>query len=160
LTESPSFVDWIGDVETPLRYDNVASLSPALVKWLVKLCMAGFAALVVWRCRAPFDERRGRRAAGEAAVILLGMLLFRARTWEHHAVTLMLPFAVFAHVATTAGERRRRLVAGGVLAASLLLIVLPGLAGGKDRAEAGASPGAGKLALAYGAYTLAFLTLL
>jgi len=44
----------------------------------------------------------------EYAVVVLGMLLFSERTWKHHCVVLVLPYAVIAYVMMH-GEMHRRL---------------------------------------------------
>ena len=49
--------------------------------------------LVLFACRTPRDDRVGWRLPAEFSVIFLGMLLFSERTWKHHAVTLLLPWA-------------------------------------------------------------------
>jgi alpha-1,2-mannosyltransferase len=92
-SHSPSFLD---DDEPP-RYHNLADLDPHLLRWLVKGCMAAFALLAVWTCRTPVQPRSGWRLAAEFALVVLGMLLFSERTWKHHCVTLVLPFAVIAY---------------------------------------------------------------
>lgn len=154
-TRQPSFIAWKGDVEVAVRFDNLVDLSPRTARFLVQGCMAGFALLVVCTCRG--NARTGAGMAAECAVVVLGMLLFSERTWKHHAVTLMLPFAVLVyHVAW--GPRRASLVLLLVLACTLL--VLPGLGSSQDRFASGADPGFAKLALVYGAYTWAFVLLL
>ena len=37
------------------------------------------------------------RLAAEFSLVIIGMLLFSERTWKHHCVTLLLPFAVLAY---------------------------------------------------------------
>lgn len=157
LTDSPSFVDWHGDVEVPLRYDNVASWSVGQVKWLVKGAMGLFVLLVVWSCRTPAERRDSPALAAEYGVVLLGMLLFSERTWKHHAVTLVVPLAVVA-ATLAAGRGRWGLV--GVLGLVMALMLVPGLGAGQGRAASGLAPPLGKLALTYGAYTAAFVLLL
>lgn len=160
LTDSPSFVGWVGDVETPLRYDNVVSLTPGEAGLLVKACLVGFAVLVGWSCRTPTEPRAGWRLAAEYAVVTLGMLLFSERTWKHHSVTLVLPFAVLVYaVARCKLGRRWNVALGCVVAVALVLMVVPGLGGGKDRFETGRAPDFAKLAQVYGAYTWAFVAL-
>ena len=105
LTVAPSFSTYIGDVYVPLRYDNITDIGAAGAKWLVKGFMALFALLVVWRCRAPIqvqgqstvEVRQNWRLAAEYALIVVGMLVFSERTWKHHCVTLLLPFAVLCY---------------------------------------------------------------
>jgi alpha-1,2-mannosyltransferase len=160
LSRSPSFVDWRDDVEVPVRYDNVAELSVAQVKWLVKGAMGLFVVLVVWTCRTPTAPRDNPALAAEYGVIVIGMLLFSERTWKHHAVTLVVPIAVLAGAIAFAATLGRRAGVAGALGLALLLMLLPGLGAGQDRLEAGLAPSFAKLALSYGAYTAAFLVLL
>ena len=106
-THSPSFSIYVKDektgqdIQTPTEYDNLVDLSPAQVRWLVKGCMALFALVVVWRCRTPTMPRGGWRLGAEYSFILIGMLLFSERTWKHHCVTLVLPFAVLCYYLAT-----------------------------------------------------------
>ena len=105
LTSAPSFSTYIGEPYVPLRYDNIADIGPAAAKWLVKGFMGLFVLLVVWRCRTPIaiegksttEARSGSRLATEYSLILVGMLLFSERTWKHHCVMLLLPFAVLSY---------------------------------------------------------------
>jgi hypothetical protein len=161
LTHSPSFITWAGDVETPARYHNVLSLPPESAKWLLKGCMGLFALLFVLVCRTPTRTRQGWRLAAEMGLVVLGMLLFSERTWKHHCVTLMLPVAVLCHRLAYLKPRSAEWWAvAAPLAAAVALTILPGLGGGRDRADAAASPGLAKLSLVYGAYTWACLALL
>jgi len=89
------------EIYTPTEYDNVLNLTPAQARWLVKGCMALFVLVVVWRCRTPAVPRENWRLSAEFAFILLGMLLFSERTWKHHCVTLVLPFAVICYYLAT-----------------------------------------------------------
>src|SRR5262249_35139452 len=112
-THSPSFVEYPNNQWTPVRWHNVVALSPETAHWLVKGFMRLFVLLVVWTCRVP---RAGpgagplRRSAGlpaglrpagglaaEYSIVVLGMLLFSERTWKHHCVTLLVPFAVLSY---------------------------------------------------------------
>ena len=96
----------------------------------------------------------GWPAAAEFSLIVLGMLLFSERTWKHHCVTLMLPFAVLTYYLAT---RRPRPLLGGYLIASLVVAVVfmsltstPGLSGFDQLA---------KKAEIYGAYVWAYVVL-
>jgi hypothetical protein len=160
-THSPSFVAFPNNIETPTRYDNVLSLSPVVVGWMVKGCLGLFALLVVWCCRTPGEQRAGWPVTAEMAIVVLGMLLFSERTWKHHCVTLVLPFAVVWYYLAACGRSTwlgRFLAMAAILA--LLLMTSTGLGLGSDRAAVGLSPGFAKMALVYGAYTFAFLILL
>jgi hypothetical protein len=120
MTHSPSFLDDQGE---PVRYENVVVLEPREAAWLVKGCMAGFALVVVTCCRTPITSRRGPRLFAEFALIAVGMLLFSERTWKHHCVTLILPFAVLAYsLATGWANRKLRYFLIGSLSAVFLLM--------------------------------------
>jgi hypothetical protein len=156
LTHRPSFSVRDFDVRTPSEYHNMADISPAAVQWMVKGCMAGFALLVIWRCRTPVGERQSWRLLAEFSVIILGMLLFSERTWKHHCVTLLLPFAVLCYaVSALSLPRRRCWFLIGFLATAFGLITLTGTAGLSERQDR-----FGDLAQVYGAYVWAFVLLL
>jgi alpha-1,2-mannosyltransferase len=161
LTDNPSFVVWINDIETPARYHNFLSLTTDQAKWLVKGCMGLFALLFVFYARTPATPRQGWRLSAELGLVMLGMLLFSERTWKHHCVTLMLPFGVICYhlAACRPGAWVRRGLIASLVVAGMLMFVT-GLGGGKDRAESAVSPGVAKLALVYGAYTWAWIVLL
>jgi hypothetical protein len=157
LTHSPSFSTYVEGRYTPVRYDNLANLDPLLIPWLVKACLAGFVLLVVWSCRTPASQRRGWPQAAEFGIILLGMLLFSERTWKHHCVTLLLPFAVICLLLATEKGRGLRTFLVTVLAAAFLLMLTTSN-GGDD---GGDLPGRfDKKAQVYGAFVLADLLLL
>lgn len=155
LTESPSFTDWIDGQTVALEHHNIAAVSPAQVAWLVKGCLCLFGLAVMWKCRAPLSARADWRLTAEFAVIVLGMLLFSERTWKHHGVVMLLPFAAlcYAWSAVPMPRNIRRCVIGSIaLAALLMLTTSTGLTDGLDRV--------GKLAQVYGAYVWAYLALL
>jgi alpha-1,2-mannosyltransferase len=131
VTDAPSFASYIGSDYVPLRYQNIADIGPAGAKWLVKGCMGLFALLVIWTCRAPIraagkpegEVRRGWPLAAEYGLIVVGMLLFSERTWKHHCVTLLLPFAVLCYgvAVLPLGSLRRKTLIGGLALATLLI---------------------------------------
>lgn len=152
-THSPSFSEYIDKrVYSPTEYHNLIDLDPGVVRWFVKACMAGFALLVIWACRTPTVPRPSWRLAAEFSLVVLGMLLFSERTWKHHCVTLLLPFAVLTYYLATARPNpglRKYLV--GTLAASVLLMSSTSISLVGDRA--------GDLAQVYGAYVWTYLLL-
>ena len=86
--------------------------------------------------------------AAEFALVILGMLMFSERTWKHHCVTLMLPFAVLVYyLARAAGPRWLRGGLAGSLVVVLGLMLVTGLAAGRDRASVALAPGLAKLTL-------------
>src|SRR5262249_35495776 len=154
LTHSPSFSTYVNDVYTPTEWHNLVDLDPALARLVVKGCMGLFALLVVWTCRTPTSPRQGWRLAAEFSLVVLGMLLFSERTWKHHCVTLLLPFAVIVyHLAACRPPRGLRWYLVGSLAAVVLLMssTSTGLVDSLERAA--------KLAQAYGAYVWAYAIL-
>jgi alpha-1,2-mannosyltransferase len=167
-THSPSFSTYVKDenthldVYTPLEYDNVLTLTSDQARWVVKGCMALFALAVVWRCRTPAQPREGWPLSAEFGVILLGMLLFSERTWKHHCVTLLLPFAVICyHVATKQAARWVRAGLVGVLAVSALLMLSTssGLFADDAFRAGDVSDLFGKQAQVYGAFVWVYLIL-
>ena len=156
LTESPSFVVYPDGVFTPSEYHNFAALSPVVAKRLVQLCMLAFVAAVVFCCRNPLAASRNgaggnRYLAAEFGLICIGMLLFSERTWKHHAVTLALPWAVWAGALATATSWQVR--AGWISLAVVAQISLWATSTGllDDRTA--------KLGQVYGGYTWAFILL-
>ncbi len=153
LTAEPSFLDYDDDEGKPFAagFHNIASLSPAGAKVVVQSLMIVFATAVVLFCRWPTHRanvpRAGPMLAAEFSLILLGMLLFSERTWKHHAVTLVVPFAVLAWAATSAvvADRNRRFVRVLYTVVGLLMIV-PSLL--PEHLQ--------DLTLVYGSYTAAY----
>jgi hypothetical protein len=155
LTHNPSFITYVDDIYTPVEYHNVLELDDKTLQWVVKGCMGLFALLVVWRCRTPLADRQSWRMMAEFSVVILGMLLFSERTWKHHCVTLLLPFAVLAYcLSALRWPARHRWYLIATLAAVFVLITLTstGLFDRHDRF--------GEMAQVYGAYVWAYLVLL
>jgi len=154
FTHSPSTSTWENDtVYVPLTYHNVLDLSPAAAKGIVQGAMALFVLLIALTCWTPTRPRQGWRLSAEFSLVVLGMLLFSERTWKHHAVTLLLPFAVLAYLLVEGlPGRAYRWWIGGVLAAAMLLIALT--------SNGLVSKSLAKTAQIYGAYTATFVLLL
>jgi hypothetical protein len=154
FTHSPSFVAYPDNIPTPAEYHNVADIGRPAAWWVVKGLTAAFAVAVVvlcrWRVSADHGSRRGWVFAAECSLVVLGMLLFSERTWKHHAVTLLLPFAVLAYCAFAPvfGRRLRAYLAATLLAVGLLT-TLPGMLPTR----------AADLAMVYGTHTAAFVLL-
>jgi hypothetical protein len=194
LTHAPSFSAWVDGIYTPLAYHNVADIGPGAVKRIVQVCQLLFLVLMVALCRAPVrsaglpaaDTRRGWRLAAEYSLILVAMLLFSERTWKHHCVTLMLPFAVLCYglAALRVRSAGAAALAAGLLMATTISGVVgddnpkvsrdfegitvavgpPAYVGAADSgmtARLGLVPDSpGKYAQVYGAYVVAFLALM
>jgi hypothetical protein len=162
-THSPSFSKFDYDLwkYTPLEYHNWLALTPKTVQWFLKGCMAAFVVLVIWSCRTPSLRLAPAGSfksycpswpsAAEFSLILLGMLLFSERTWKHHCVTLLLPFAtIIYYLATQPATRKLRWFLIGMLSAATLLMAstsTSGLFAWWDQCA--------KLAQVYGAYVWA-----
>jgi hypothetical protein len=152
LTLSPSFSTYVNDLYTPTKYHNLAALDASTAGWLVKWCMFLFAIAVALSCRTPILRRAKAALSAEYAVVVLGMLLFSERTWKHHAVTLLLPFAVLCYAMAIGGSRprRRAWLVGTVVGAQVLM----------TSTSTGLLPDDwAKLGQVYGAFTWAFLLL-
>jgi len=145
LTHSPSFVLYPDNIPTPAAFHNITDIGTDAARWIVKGCLAAYALLIIVMCRSPRSKRQGLRFAAECSLIVLGMLFFSERTWKHHAVTLLLPFAVISLAMFT--ERSRLLAC--ILIAVAVLTNLPGLLPAH----------AADLAMVYGSYTAAFVLL-
>lgn len=155
LSDSPSFTTFVDNVYTPVEYHNVASLGPTLIRWGLKGCLGLFALLVVWSCRTPAQNRANWRLWAEFSLIALGMLLFSERTWKHHCVMLLLPFAVLGYVLSTRWHDKalRNYLLGTIILVLLLMSsTATGLFDRQDRV--------GKLAQVYGAYVWSYLLLM
>jgi hypothetical protein len=159
-THSPSFSTYVGDQYTPTRYDNLLDLGAEQARWLVKGCMGLFALVVLVSCRTPTQQRDGWRLGAEFSLVILGMLLFSERTWKHHCVTLLLPFAILCyHLAACSSGRWLRSFVIASLALAFLLINATSTGLSADEAV-GAAHSFGKQAQVYGAYVVAHVILL
>jgi hypothetical protein len=150
-TASPSFSIYVNNVYTPTEYDNFLNLDSSQARLLIRGCMLLFALTIVWSCRTPFETRSGWRLAAEYSLVLLGMLLFSERTWKHHCVTLLVPFAVLSYYLVACQPRRWSARAlGAVLLSATGLMTVTSTVFDKDLA---------KQAQVYGAYTAAIVLL-
>jgi hypothetical protein len=163
-THSPSFSTYDeANRYVPTRYDNLIDLGEGPSRWLVKGCMGLFALLAAWACRTPSGVRGGWRPAAEFGVVMLGMLLFSERTWKHHCVTLVVPFAVVCYCMTACAPRagmRAYLAASLATALLLMLSAGTGTQDGRTLSPDGLSQLFGKRAQVYGVYVLAYVVLL
>ncbi|MER3415100.1 MAG: hypothetical protein C4297_02680 [Gemmataceae bacterium] len=153
-TASPSFLD---ENDRPSAYHNLVDLDPRVARLFV--LAAGILYLVLlYRCSRVDPARRPTGILGaEYAVVVLGMLLFSERTWKHHCVVLVLPYAVIAYVMMH-GEmhRRLRMALIGCLIAALAVMSTTST----SVWEALGNRFYAKLAQVYGAYVWAELLLL
>ena len=143
------------------EFHNIADLPSSTLSYAIKGCMAAFCLFVIWRCRAPRNDRTDWRWVAEFGAVVLGMLIFSERTWKHHAVTLLIPFMVVAFQ-LSAFQLPRALwwYLTGTLAAVVVLMLLTSsgfvtIFGVPDSQDL-----FGKYAQVYGAYTWSFVLLL
>jgi hypothetical protein len=106
-------------------------------------------------------QRAGWRLSAEFSIVLLGMLLFSERTWKHHCVTLVLPFAVICyHLATYPTGKALRAYLIGSLAVSMLLIGATGTVQDAALDQGRLYQVFAKQAQVYGAFVFAYFVLL
>jgi hypothetical protein len=165
VTQSPSFSDFDQDNQyVPLRYDNLLSLEPKQAQWIVRACMAAFVLVSLWCCRTSLNGRQGWRLAAEYGFVVLGMLLFSERTWKHHCVTLILPFAVICYCLATGerGLKMRSFLIGILATATLVIASTSTIAAAKEGTTHWVQfwDHLGKSAQVYGAFVWAHLLLL
>lgn len=160
MTHSPAFSTYDkAGTYVPLEYHNFITLSPESARWLVKGALGLFALVIVCCCRTRTEPRQGWRLSAEFSIILLGMLLFSERTWKHHCVTLLLPFAVLSYLLMTqpwSFARRGWLIASLAVSLSLMFLSDTGF-GSKDAA---APHALGKMVQLYGSYVAIYAILL
>jgi hypothetical protein len=137
-------------------------LDPAVARAFVKACMALFAVLVVWCCRTPAMPRAGWRLSAEFSIVLLGMLLFSERTWKHHCVTLVLPFAVLCYYLATCKPSKGlcKYLIGSLTVAMLLIATTSNTTSDAAVQHERLYQLFAKQAQVYGAFVLAYVVLL
>ena len=104
---------------------NVVSWAPKTVSFLLKGLSVGLLGLLAFFCRTKSDRRNDPRLFGEFALVVLTMLFASERTWKHHYVTVVLPYAyLVARVAILPGSRTRKwtIAIGLILSAFLMAL--------------------------------------
>lgn len=102
---------------------NIAAWEPGNVALLAKGLSAGLVLVLLGLSRTRTSRRDDSRLLGEYALVVLTMLIVSERSWKHHFVTLVLPYAYLVHrayVAPVSWPTRASLTA--VLWSSVLLI--------------------------------------
>jgi alpha-1,2-mannosyltransferase len=97
-----------------LKHDlNVLSLSPTLVRYLIKGVILGLLGLLALLCRTKTTNRRDPRLLGEFALVVLTMLFVSERSWKHHYVTVLLPisYLVSEFFSPRVGQKGRMVIA-------------------------------------------------
>ncbi len=73
-------------------YINMVSLSPAVGRWVLTVLKAAIVAVMAWAIgwkKLPRDD--GRRGL-HYGLVATGMLILNQRTWDHHAVILLIAY--------------------------------------------------------------------
>ncbi len=85
------------------------SLSPGLVRYVIRGVILGFLGLLAFLCRTKTTDRRDPRLLGEFALVVLTMLFVSERSWKHHYVTVLLPitYLVSEFFSPRVGQRGR-----------------------------------------------------
>jgi hypothetical protein len=157
LTDAPSALEYDPDDghPVPAEHHNLLTLDPVVPKRLVQGCQAAFLVAGMLLCRTPRGVRQGTAVAAEYAFVALGMLLFSERTWKHHAVVLVLPYAVIAAaVAARPWSSGLRAVLAGIMTVAGVLAIAPGAV-----PESKVGERFQDTFLAYGSHTAVFLLL-
>jgi hypothetical protein len=122
LLSAPKMVDDHGYGGTKLAVNFVA-WPPSVVVPLVKGLSIALVLLLALFCRTRAARRDDPRLLGEFALVVLTMLFVSERSWKHHFVTLLLPYAYLVYRAAVApGSPRLRVALGSCLALSALLM--------------------------------------
>jgi hypothetical protein len=108
------------------RYDNLfdlnlLALDPRFVSWGLKAVSVLIVLSLVWLCRTRTARRDDTRLLGEWALVVLTMLFVSERSWKHHYVTLVLPYAYLVY---RMGFSSLRMESRRVLAVALALSAL------------------------------------
>jgi hypothetical protein len=117
---------------------NWLSLDHATAFWTLKAMIVLLLAAAAWAARTSTTDRRDWRLAWEYALVFVLMLLISERSWKHHFVTMLLPYAaIVAYLWSGGCTARRRTCLGCTLAAAFLLMAstsseLGGLLAGGD----------------------------
>ena len=133
FTDSPGI-----EIEDHIAFPvNWFSLDLDTAFWIVKLLVA---ALIIWLCaicRTNMQNRSNWLLACEYGLVFIAMLLIAERSWKHHYVTMVLPYAVLVTQTSIRSQSSAfRFYLAGTLAASFLFMAMtsnwPGglLAGG------------------------------
>jgi hypothetical protein len=72
---------------------NVLSLGRTAAVWSLKGLTLGLLISIACLCRTPTFDRRDWRLACEYGLVFIAMLLISERSWKHHFVTMLLPYA-------------------------------------------------------------------
>jgi hypothetical protein len=159
LSDEASFSDYDGDRKVVLETHNLVAWDPHVVQGILLVCMGIYIVLALACCRTSIAERPRLAMLAEWSVVILGMLLFGERTWKHHCVTLLLPFAVLAYCISASILPKGLRWPLGAMLALVGVLILSTSTGILDQ-NIDAHDRVGKLAQVYGAYVWAFMLML
>ncbi len=102
---------------------NVADWSPRYVSWLTKGLSFGLLGLLALFCRTKTTKRDDPRLLAEFSLVVLSMLFASERTWKHHFVTVVLPYAfLVSRIWPMPGPKlRKQVIAAGLFLSALLM---------------------------------------
>lgn len=117
LTDQPA-VALSGD---RTRNINPISLTPQQAQHVVRACVVVLGLAIAW-ITWPGRLRDNWRLAAEYSLIFIAMLIISERSWKHHYVTVVLPFAVVATHLTLGNPTRaqRRWLLAALIATQVL----------------------------------------
>ena len=107
-----------------VRHDvNLMALSPVYVGYLIKGVSVALVGLLAYFCRTKNADRRSPLYLGEISLVVLTMLFMSERSWKHHFVTLVFPYAYLMYeLYSPRISPRARWSIGGALVASFVLM--------------------------------------
>ena len=107
----------------PTESINLVSLEKETVQWLIRATGIVFVCLLAISCHTCTQSTNRWLLACEYSLVLMCMLFLSERSWKHHYVTMLIPYAVVCHGITSnflsLGWRR---YLGSILAISMLLM--------------------------------------
>ncbi len=116
-------------VERTDRYDMLfddrylLAMDPGTVARIAKGILLGMLGLLAYFCRTKIRRRDDPRLLGEFSLVVLTMLIVSERSWKHHFVTVLLPYAYLVwQVQKFPRFSTKRLVLVGSLLASAFLM--------------------------------------
>jgi len=107
-----------------VRHDvNLMALSPTLVGYLIKGVALALVGLLAYFCRTKTADRRSPLYLAEISLVVLTMLFMSERSWKHHFVTLVFPYAYLMYelYSPLTSRRSRRWIFGSLIASFLLM---------------------------------------
>ena len=132
-----------------LLHLNIAAWHPSTVATLAKGLSVAFVALLLGLCRTRTNRRDDPRLLGEFALVVLTMLIVSERSWKHHFVTMLLPYAYVVYRAGVLdqGPWVRRILGSALGLSAFLIATTSSEVGGWFANELGH-----KIALYYGMF--------